>query len=68
MSLDEATQQKITDLIAENRVLLFMKGDRSAPQCGFSARVIEILEGYGAEYETLDVLSLIHISEPTRPY
>ena len=68
MSLDEATRQKITDLIAENRVLLFMKGDRSAPQCGFSARVIEILEGYGADYTTLDVLSNPDVREGIKVY
>ena len=63
MSLEDATRQKIADLIEQNRVLLFMKGNRMAPQCGFSARVIEILEGYGAEYETLDVLSNPDIRE-----
>lgn len=57
MSLDEATRTRIDDLVSNHRVMLFMKGNRSAPQCGFSARVIEILEGYGSEYETLDVLS-----------
>ena len=57
MSLDEATHKRISDLIGQNRVMLFMKGDRHAPQCGFSARVIDILEGYTSEYETLDVLS-----------
>ncbi|MDG2049191.1 MAG: Grx4 family monothiol glutaredoxin [Myxococcota bacterium] len=68
MSLDDSTRQKITDLIEQNRVLLFMKGDRSAPQCGFSARVIEILEGYGAEYETLDVLSNADVREGIKVY
>lgn len=57
MSLDDATRERITDLVSSNRVMLFMKGDRNAPQCGFSAKVIDILEGYGSAYETLDVLS-----------
>ena len=37
MNLDPATRQRIDDLVKNNRVLLFMKGDRGYPQCGFSA-------------------------------
>lgn len=68
MSLDDATRQKISDLVGQNRVMLFMKGDRTAPQCGFSARVIDILEGYGTDYETLDVLSNPEVREGIKVY
>ncbi|MCG8589940.1 MAG: monothiol glutaredoxin, Grx4 family, partial [Proteobacteria bacterium] len=37
MSLDEATRQEIDSLVASHDVMLFMKGSRQAPQCGFSA-------------------------------
>ena len=57
MSLSEATRQRIQDLVSGNRVVLFMKGDRQAPQCGFSARVVGILDGYLDDYATLDVLA-----------
>jgi monothiol glutaredoxin len=57
MSLDEPTRQRITDLVQENSVFLFMKGNPSAPQCGFSATVIGILDAYVDDYATLDVLS-----------
>jgi len=57
MSLDEATRERITQLISSHEVVLFMKGDRSQPQCGFSATVVQILDSVLPDYATLDVLS-----------
>ena len=56
MSLPEETRQRIQSLVDANRVLLFMKGDRFAPQCGFSARVVQLLDGHLGDYATVDVL------------
>jgi monothiol glutaredoxin len=53
---DPALKDKIEELIRENRILLFMKGTPDAPQCGFSMRVVGVLENYGVEYAALDVL------------
>src|SRR5215207_77691 len=49
-------KDKVEELIRENKVLLFMKGTPEAPQCGFSMRVVNVLEGYGVDYAALDVL------------
>ena len=57
MSLPDATRDRITSLIQDHRVLLFMKGNRRSPQCGFSARVIGMLDTLISDYETCDVLS-----------
>jgi monothiol glutaredoxin len=57
MDLEQATRDRITDLIASDRVVLFMKGERHAPQCGFSATVCQILDHLLPEYSTVDVLS-----------
>lgn len=57
MSLDDATRERLSQLIAEHPVLLFMKGNRAMPQCGFSARVIGMLDELLSEYQTVDVLS-----------
>jgi monothiol glutaredoxin len=57
MSLDSATRQRIEEMIASNDVVLFMKGNREAPQCGFSSTVVGILDGLVADYATTDVLS-----------
>ena len=49
-------QKYIANLVANNRVLLFMKGNRSFPQCGFSAAVVEVLKRHGVPFETVNVL------------
>jgi monothiol glutaredoxin len=49
-------KDKVEQLIAENPVLLFMKGTPEAPACGNSMRAIAALEPYGVEYAALDVL------------
>jgi monothiol glutaredoxin len=57
VDLDQATRDRLADLIASDRVVLFMKGARDAPQCGFSAAVCRILDHVLPEYSTVDVLS-----------
>lgn len=57
MSLEPSTRDRISTLIASNDVMLFMKGHREAPQCGFSATVVRILDSLVPAYETFDVLS-----------
>ena len=49
-------QERIRKVIEENSVMLFMKGSPDFPQCGFSGRVVQILEACGAEYGSADVL------------
>ncbi|GFZ02191.1 CAX-interacting protein 2 [Actinidia rufa] len=46
----------IDRLVKENKVVAFIKGSRNAPLCGFSQRVIGILESEGVDYESVDVL------------
>jgi monothiol glutaredoxin len=38
MALSESLRKQLADLVASNRVVLFMKGTRRMPQCGFSAQ------------------------------
>jgi monothiol glutaredoxin len=47
---------KVEELIGDHEVLLFMKGTPEQPQCGFSMRVVGVLESMGVEYAALDVL------------
>jgi monothiol glutaredoxin len=49
-------KDRVEELIRENQVLLFMKGTPEQPRCGFSMRVVNVLETYGVEYAALDVL------------
>ena len=68
MSLDDPTRQRIDDLVKNHRVLVFMKGDRQFPQCGFSATVVQILDTLLPEYATVDVLSDPAIREGVKEY
>jgi monothiol glutaredoxin len=68
MALSEALRQRIDGLVASDRVVLFMKGDRRAPQCGFSAQVVAILDELLPEYQTLDVLSSAELRDGIKDY
>jgi len=56
-------KEKLEQLIAENQVLLLMKGTPEAPACGNSMRALAAIEPYGVEYAALDVLPAL---EPLR--
>ena len=50
-------QERIRKQVSENKVVLYMKGTPEAPQCGFSAAAVQMLEACGAEeVATVDVL------------
>lgn len=53
----EEMKAKIAADVKENQVVLFMKGNKEFPQCGFSARVVQILNQHGADFVTRDVLA-----------
>jgi len=57
MTLDPSIKTKIDSLVAQDPVVLFMKGTRSFPQCGFSASVVNILNTLIPKYATVNVLS-----------
>jgi monothiol glutaredoxin len=49
-------QKYLAHLVANHRVVLFMKGNKTFPQCGFSAAVVEVLKRHGVAFETINVL------------
>ena len=55
--MNESLRQQISELVGQNRVVLFMKGTSHSPQCGFSAQVVQILNDLLPEYETVNVLA-----------
>jgi len=57
MPLSDQQRQHFDDLVKKSRVVLFMKGNKHFPQCGFSAQVIGILKETGVPFETVNVLS-----------
>lgn len=56
-ALDEETRGRIESLVGSDHVVLFMKGTRRQPQCGFSATVVRALDELLPEYTTVDVLA-----------
>lgn len=48
---------RIKQQIADNRVIIYMKGTPQMPMCGFSSRTIEILKSYGQEFAYVNILA-----------
>ena len=55
--MDATTQDRIRQQVTESPVVLFMKGTPVFPQCGFSARVVQILTQMGVKFKGVDVLA-----------
>jgi monothiol glutaredoxin len=53
---EQQIEQEILDSIAQNRVMLFMKGTPDMPRCGFSAQTVACLRDAGAEFAAMDIL------------
>jgi monothiol glutaredoxin len=68
MAINEALRQQISGIVTNNRVVLFMKGNREQPQCGFSAQVVQILDELLPRYETVDVLRSPELREGIKQY
>ena len=68
MSLAPAVRERIETLLQQNPVVLFMKGEPGAPQCGFSAKASGILESLGVDYAGVNVLADPEIREGIKAY
>lgn len=60
--------ERIADLVKQNKIMVFMKGDKMMPQCGFSNQVVQILNILGVPYETMDVLADPDIRQGIKEY
>ena len=68
MPLAPATRARIEELLASHRVVLFMKGTRNAPQCGFSAATTDRLNALLDDYATVNVLADDEIRQGIKEY
>ena len=66
--LPDQNKDEAINNIKANKILLFMKGNKMAPQCGFSAQVVHILNNVGVEYETRDVLQDEELRQGIKEY
>ncbi len=59
---------KIENLLTDNKVVLFMKGNQQFPQCGFSARATAILQDLGVAFKDVNVLEDEEIRNGIKEY
>ena len=60
--------ERISTLVGDNDVVLFMKGPPLFPQCGFSSRAVAILDHVGVTYESVDVLQDMEIRQGIKTF
>tara|TARA_Y100001968_G_scaffold332764_1_gene392152 strand:- start:5633 stop:5956 length:324 start_codon:yes stop_codon:yes gene_type:complete len=66
--MDNNTKSRIEELINSSEILVFMKGTKLMPQCGFSNNVVQILNALGINFDTFDVLSDMEIRQAIKEY
>ena len=66
--MENFTKNKIQSLIDSNHIMVFMKGTKLMPQCGFSNNVVQILNSLGVAFNTFDVLSDFEIREGIKEF
>jgi monothiol glutaredoxin len=59
---------RIRNTVESNKIVIFMKGNRNFPQCGFSAATIEVFEELGVPFETVDVLQDMDVREGVKQF
>jgi monothiol glutaredoxin len=66
--MNPETKAKIDALVTQNKVMVFMKGTKLMPQCGFSNNVVQILNMLGIPFETFDVLADQDVRQSIKEY
>ena len=66
--MDATLQQRIETLVSSSPIVVFMKGSKLMPQCGFSNNVVQILGALGVPFETFDVLSDMEIRQGIKEF
>lgn len=68
MSAEEALTARLTALVSQAPVMLFMKGSPAAPRCGFSRQIVEILAAHKVSYDSFDILSDSDVREGLKKF
>ncbi|MEB3338510.1 MAG: Grx4 family monothiol glutaredoxin [Leptolyngbyaceae bacterium] len=61
-------KDRLDSVIKEHKIVVFMKGSKLMPQCGFSNNVVQILNTMGVPYQTIDVLEDYEIRQGIKEY
>ncbi|HEX8795111.1 MAG TPA: Grx4 family monothiol glutaredoxin [Polyangiaceae bacterium] len=66
--MSDDLKTRLEELIRSNRVMLFMKGTRQFPACGFSNAVVQILKKEGVEFGTFNILADPEVRQGLKDY
>jgi monothiol glutaredoxin len=66
--MTDELKQRIEKTIAQQRIMLFMKGSPSMPQCGFSAAVVQVLKEVGTPFGSFNILADQELREGLKQY
>lgn len=66
--MDDSLKAQIKSTLDSSKVVLFMKGSKTFPQCGFSARVVSILKEVGVEFKDVNILTDPTLREGLKEY
>jgi len=66
--MDDATRDRIQSLLDQHALVLFMKGTKHFPQCGFSATAVEVLRRCAVDFHTVNVLEDAEIRQGIKEY
>jgi monothiol glutaredoxin len=66
--MDDATRNRIQSMLDQHPLVLFMKGTKTFPQCGFSATAVEVLRRCGVDFQTVNVLEDPEIRQGIKEY
>ncbi|KAL4719209.1 hypothetical protein ACJJTC_016442 [Scirpophaga incertulas] len=61
-------EERLKALINKHKIMVFMKGTRDAPRCGFSRTLIQILNATGVQYDTFDILTDEEVRQGLKEY
>lgn len=61
-------KERIDNLVKQNKIVVFMKGSKLMPQCGFSNNVVQILNTLGVPFETVDILADNELRQGIKEY
>jgi monothiol glutaredoxin len=66
--MDEQLRQRIEEILGSHKIVLFMKGTKSFPQCGFSATVVEVLKRLEADFQGVNILADADLRQGLKEY
>jgi monothiol glutaredoxin len=66
--MNPETQARIKKMVDDNKIMVFMKGNKLMPQCGFSNNVVQILNTLGVPFETCDILADQEVRQGVKEY